>query len=123
MLQQISGHGENGMKKYKLHITKAAERDLNEALDYIEFTLLNPQASDHLLDLFEKTAGKLADAPQAHQLIDDSVLMSWGIRFVTVQNYLLFYIISEADDTVYILRFLYTRRDWMTILHAGCAQE
>ena len=36
---------------YKLHITKAAERDLIDAADYIEVTLKNPEAADHLLDV------------------------------------------------------------------------
>ena len=40
--------------KYELHITRAAENDLNEAADYIEFVLMNPQAADHLLDAVEE---------------------------------------------------------------------
>lgn len=28
---------------YSIHITRKAERDLNAGVDYIEFTLLNPQ--------------------------------------------------------------------------------
>ena len=35
---------------YDLHITSAAENDLNEAVDYIEYVLLNPDAADRLLD-------------------------------------------------------------------------
>ena len=35
---------------YQLHITSAAEHDLIRAVDYIEFTLKNPDAADKLLD-------------------------------------------------------------------------
>ena len=38
--------------KYDIHITRAAEKDLNSAADYIEFVLLNPQAADDLLVFF-----------------------------------------------------------------------
>ena len=33
---------------YEVYITAAAERDLNEAVDYIEFVLLNPQAAEQM---------------------------------------------------------------------------
>ena len=36
---------------YEVYITDAAERDLNEAVDYIEFVLLNPQAAESCLRL------------------------------------------------------------------------
>ena len=35
---------------YTIHITATAERDLLKAADYIEFSLKNPDAADHLLD-------------------------------------------------------------------------
>lgn len=35
---------------YRIHITSAAERDLNRAADHIEFVLKNPKAADDLLD-------------------------------------------------------------------------
>lgn len=35
---------------YQLHITSVAERDIMQALDYIEFTLKNPDAAEHLLN-------------------------------------------------------------------------
>lgn len=34
------------MRKDKIHIIKAAERDMNNALNYIEFVLKNPAAAD-----------------------------------------------------------------------------
>ena len=40
----------------------------------------------------------------------------WGIRFVPVKNYLLFYIVREDEQKVYVLRFLYSKRNWQKIL-------
>lgn len=39
---------------YHIHITQTAERDMISAADYIEFTLKNPEAADHLLDTAEE---------------------------------------------------------------------
>lgn len=101
---------------YTLHITRKAEEDLNAAADYIEFTLLNPQAADALLDRAEETLGSLAEMPQIHGFVDDPFLIALGIRFVLVNNYMAFFLIDEEQRIVYIVRFLYGKRNWVQIL-------
>lgn len=102
---------------YNIHITKTAERDLNNAMDYIEFVLKNPEAADQLLDTAEKKIFDLSDFPESRPLVDDPVLNEWGIRFVNVNNYIAFYIFD--GENIYIIRFLYEKREWMTILKNG----
>ncbi|WP_352398158.1 type II toxin-antitoxin system RelE/ParE family toxin [[Clostridium] aminophilum] len=101
---------------YAIHITRAAERDLNTAADYIEFVLLNPQAADDLLNEAEKKIRELSDFPEKSSLVDDPVLKAWGIRFTIIKNYIAFYVVSEETHTIFIVRFLYKKRDWLTIL-------
>ena len=108
---------------YEVRITRAAENDLNEAADYIEFVLLNPQAADDLLDTVEETLPTLAQYAQRYALVDDPVLRTWGIRFVQIKNYLAFYTISEEEQKVYIVRFLYGKRNWISILKNGFSME
>lgn len=76
---------------YQVHITSTAEHDIMRAADYIEFTLK----------------------------VDDPVLASWGIRFVIINNYLAFYTIDEEKQTVIIVRFLYQKSNWTSILRQG----
>ena len=102
--------------RYQLHITKAAQRDIVDATDYIEYFLKNPIAADHLLDLIEEKTFTLSSNPKIHPLVEDSVLYAWGIRFVVINNYLAFYKIDESKKIVYIIRFLYSKRDWRHIL-------
>jgi plasmid stabilization system protein ParE len=101
---------------YKIHITKAAEQDLCSAADHIEFRLRNPQAADALLNKAEALISSLSDFPERYPVVDDPVLRGWAIRFVQVNHYLAFYTVSEPDKTVHIVRFLYGKRDWSTIL-------
>ena len=54
---------------YNIHITQKAENDLNEAADYIEFTLLNPKAANDLLDKAEEEINKLSFMPDKHQMV------------------------------------------------------
>ena len=62
---------------YIIHITATAERDILRAADYIEFTLKNPTAADHLLDAATEQINSLADMPEKLRLVDDPVLASW----------------------------------------------
>ena len=104
---------------YQVHITSTAEHDIMRAADYIEFTLKNPNAADNLLDAATEQIGSLADLPQKFHLVDDPVLASWGIRFVIINNYLAFYTIDEEKQTVIIVRFLYQKSNWTSILRQG----
>ena len=108
---------------YEVRITRAAENDLNEAADYIEFVLLNPQTADDLLDTVEETLPTLAQYAQRYALVDDPVLKAWGIRFVQIKNYLAFYTVSEEEQKVYIVRFLYGKRNWISIIKNGFSME
>ena len=108
---------------YDIRITRAAEKDLNSAVDYIEFVLLNPQAADALLDEAESKIGELSVFPEKFGLVDDPVLKDWGIRFTLVKNYIAFYVVSEENRTVYIVRFLYGKRNWISILKQGFSFE
>ena len=103
---------------YRIHITAKAERDLMEAADYIEFTLLNSKAANDLLDLAESEISQLAFMPQKYPPVDDPVLNAWGIRLLVINHYLAFYIIDEHSGVVHIVRFLYGKRNWVSILRS-----
>lgn len=104
---------------YLIHITATAERDLVRAADHIEFTLKNPTAADHLLAIATEQINSLADFPEKFPLVDDPVLASWKIRFVIVNNYLAFYTIDDEKQMVIIVRFLYQKSNWNSILRQG----
>ena len=105
--------------KYQINITAKAARDLHEAADYIEYTLLNSKAADDLLDKVETEIQKLVFMTQKHSIIDDPVFAAWEIRMIAIRNYLAFYVIDEDEKTVYIVRFLYGKRNWNDILRNG----
>lgn len=104
---------------YNIHITATAERDIMRAADYIEFTLKNPTAADHLLDAVTEQVNSLAYMPEKFCLVDDPVLTSWEIRFILVNNYLAFYTIDKEKQLVIVVRFLYQKSNWNAILRQG----
>ncbi len=63
------------------------------------------------------------------------MLRNWGIRFVMVKEYYMFYTIrgntiylvrlfyTIRGNTIYLVRFLHRRRDWFSILRTGIGLE
>lgn len=103
------------MSSYTVHITKKAERDIDRALEYIEFVLKNPGAADTLFDEISRKLSLLSDFPKKSHPVDDPVLSAAEIRFLQVRNYLAFYRVDENVRRVIILRFLHEKADWMTL--------
>ena len=101
---------------YNIRITDKAQEDIGRAADYIEFVLKNPDSADELLDAAEAEIGSLSAMPERYQIPDDDVLRAWGIRYVQVKSYLAFYTVDKATATVNVIRFLYGKRDWDSIL-------
>ena len=95
-----------------------AYKDIRER---IEFVLKNPKAADDLLDEADAQINSLVEYPERCKVVDDPVLNSWGIRYIIVKNYLAFFIIDEEKKEVIIVRFLFQKSNWNSILRQGIA--
>jgi len=101
---------------YQIKITEPAENDIQSAVNYIITELKNPEAGLRLFDDAYKAITSLEEMPYRHPLVKDEILASYGFRFIPVDNYIVFYVVREETETVVIERFLYSRRDWVSIL-------
>lgn len=102
---------------YQLYITGVAERDISQAVDYIEFVLKNPKAADALLEETDQKINALLPFPQEHPVVEDKLLAAWGVRFIQIKNYFAFYVVEGNQVT--LIRFLYAKSDWVSILKTG----
>ena len=102
---------------YRVTITLPAENDLRSAISYIADELKNPLAAQRLLGKVEKIVGTLSSMPLRHDLVSDEYLRQLGIRSIPIDNYLVFYIVRDEEETVVVVRILYARRDWQNILN------
>ncbi len=111
------------MMLYKVCYTQKALADLDAVADYIKLKLCNISASDRIVENFFGEGGSLVAFPTRYPLCNDALLRAWGIRFVPVKNYLLFYVVREDESTVYVIRFLYAKRAWQDILREYVKNE
>lgn len=62
---------------YTIHVTATAERDILRAANYIEFSLKNPTAAEHLLDAatehFSKVGHKIFHCILREKLLELSI--------------------------------------------------
>ncbi len=101
---------------YKLIITRLADSDLTEIVDYISTKLLNPSAALDFLDEVESQYGYLQSNPRLFSVCLDPRLAEKEYRKVVVGNYLILFRIDEEAESVYILRVVYHRRNYIDLL-------
>lgn len=104
------------MSKYNIEITEPAERDLFEIGNYIAKELLEPGIAAKVVNKIAENVFELEEMPLRNALVADERLAQQGIRKVVVDNFIVFYIVSEERKTVIIIRILYGKRDWMNLL-------
>lgn len=108
---------------YNVEVTQIAEQDYYKAEAYIKYELYNQKAAAGLAKKLHEAINDLSFFPTQYPICNDDFLRVWEIRFVPVNNYLLFYIVREDEKIVYVLRFLYSRRNWQKILRKHLEDE
>jgi len=80
-------------------------------------------AANNLKKEIKEKLFEISENPTHRPLVNDEYLANFGYRLKKVKNYLIFYIIGEDNKHIKIVRFLYGRRDWMSILKEKTIEE
>lgn len=104
------------MNKYSIEITVPAERDLYQISQYISHELLEPDIAQNLIDKIGNAIISLEEYPLRNALVSDERLSLQGIRRIIIENYSVFYIVSEQNNKTIIIRILYNRRNWTELI-------
>ncbi len=81
-------------------------------MDYLN--TLSPSAALRYYDKLTEEIASLSTMPERCPRPRDLALAAKGYRYLIVENYLIFYVVSEG--TVQIRRILYGRRDYRALL-------
>ena len=104
------------MKRYRVHVTQKAIDEMTEIGRYISEELLEPNLAVKLLDKLEKAIYGLESMPLKYPLVYDKYLSDQGIRKLPVENYIIFFTVSDENSKVNIVRVLYQKINWMNLL-------
>lgn len=97
-------------------ISKSAAADIEEIVDYIAINLQEPAIALKQIDRIKGAMMSLQTMPESHSVVFDKHLASKGIRLLLIDNYLAFYTANKSTAAVNIVRVLYGRRAWETLL-------
>lgn len=99
----------------KVEYSPRAIRDLDEIWDYIDKNLGNTDAAQRIVSGIMDSIDSIAAFPKSGpKLIFEDVPES-GYRFIVYKHYMDFYRL-KPDDTLYVDRIVYGRRDYMSLL-------
>ncbi|MEA4923705.1 MAG: type II toxin-antitoxin system RelE/ParE family toxin [Syntrophomonadaceae bacterium] len=102
--------------KYDIVLTEPAHKDLIEITGDILKKHGQTSLAQKLVNQIADTIDDLEKTPFRHALVSDEKLVTNGVRTVMLDNQIVFYIASEQDKTVSIVRILDFRRNWDTLL-------
>ena len=108
---------------YVSEYTDVAIQDVTETLEYISFTLNAPIASKNLFHEIDKKIKEIENNPYSCPLVRNDYLANKGFRWLRIKNYMMFYIINEKLKRIYLIRFLYNKRDWQNILRENALAD
>lgn len=91
--------------------TAGARRDLRAIYEYIACELLVPETAAEQTQRIMKEIRTLDEMPMRFRLYEEEPWHSEGLRFFPVDNYLVFYLPDETENTVSIVRIMYGGRD------------
>ena len=96
---------------YEVITTDQADADLRGIYEYIAFELLSPDNAAGQLDRLEEHIIGLEKFSGKFRLYEKEPWHSRGLRVMTVDNYLVFYIPDKDAGIVTVIRVIYAGRD------------
>lgn len=103
-------------KKYDYVLTELAESDIDDAFEYIELDLANPDAASDFADELEEKLNELRKTPKSGRLVENEFLKRDDVRRILVGNFIAYYIIDDEKKQIVVLRVVYSKRDQGKIL-------
>ena len=96
---------------YGVITTDQADSDLRGIYEYIAFELLSPDNAAGQLERLEEHIIGLEEFPEKFRTYEKEPWRSRGLRVMSVDNYLVFYIPNKDAGIVTVIRVMYAGRD------------
>ena len=96
---------------WKIQYSASSRDDLRSIFDHIAFELLSPEYAAALIERILKAVRSLEDMPMRHSVYSEEPWKTKQVRFLPVDNYIIFYLPKDDTGTVNIIRIIYGGRD------------
>ena len=99
--------------KYNLEFTDDCKNEILEVYEYISTKFSVNRSSKKIMKKIKTSIMHLSEEPYLYMRIDTSNNSHNNFRRIVVNNYVILYLVSEANHTVYISHMYYGKRDYM----------
>jgi toxin ParE1/3/4 len=99
------------MTKWNVQYTKKSEEDLISIYKYIANILQEPVIAGKQVSRIMDAIEQLDEFPLRYHMYEKEPWKSKGLRVLSINKYLAFYIPDETKNTVTIVRIMYGGRD------------
>jgi plasmid stabilization system protein ParE len=97
---------------YKIVVTKYAEEDLENIIEYLIYEKENMQAARNVLDDYDSTVESLKHVAGSLRLCDNPRLQQFQYRRINFLNHKYFMMYRIVDDFVYIDNIFHELQDY-----------
>ena len=104
------------MERHAVEASQAVKDDLRGIYTYIDGVLCEHAAAVRIYGRLKGAIRSLEVLPKRQPLVDDPELAARGVRILRVENYIVAYVVHDVPPTVSVLRVLYCRREWQSLL-------
>lgn len=98
-------------ENYNVIYSPDAKEDLKSLYRYIAFNLVEPAIAEKQVNRIRKSIKKLNRFPQKHQEVSWEPWSSMGMKYVPVDNYVVYYLVNDDSRLVTIVRIFYGGRN------------
>lgn len=102
--------------RYEVKLTTQAIEQIQEIVQYISKILFVPETAQKWLDSFQCEIRKLDSMPSRYPLTAEEPWRTKGIRKMPFKNFLVYYLIDEDKNSVWVTAVIYGRRNQITAL-------
>ena len=99
------------MKKWNITVLPEFRDDIRNICSYISNELLEPASAKNVADRILKAVASLSEMPLRYPLYEKEPWQSRGLRKMSVENYVVFYLTNEESSTVIVLHVFYAGRN------------
>ena len=96
---------------WKIQYSASSREDLKSIFEYIAYELLSPEYAAGQVERIMEAVRFLEDMPMRHQIYEEEPWRTKQIRYLPVDNYVIFYLPKEETNTVNIVRIIYGSRN------------
>ena len=104
---------------YQIIYSPEALDDLREIYSYIAYEILVPEYAKGQVNRIREAIRKLDPFPEGHTKVDWEPWASMGMRFLPVDNYVVYYLVDSEELIIKIVRIFYGGRDVEHIIEYG----